>query len=168
MSRILNAIPNGLALGAMALAQSQALAVDQTGQAAAGSVVLSPWHLLIVIGIAGFFGGMVDGLRSDRHYKWRFGDFAKEWGTLGDALVGVTAALAIFTFCREHLRFGTIHRIDHGVLAAQARGMGRAVGLRRHQAAGSADNQGREGNGQGVLQPRLLQDACSRSQCRAA
>lgn len=71
------------------------------GDSTEGGLSLSPWELLILIGASGFFGGMVDGLKSERHYRWRFGTFTKEWGTFGDALVGVTSALAIFAFAEN-------------------------------------------------------------------
>lgn len=87
---------------AMQLSVAQVPAALQPPQEDPSSAFrLGPWGLLAVISISGFFGGMVDGLRAERSYKWRFGNFAKEWGTLGDALVGVTASLAIFAFAEN-------------------------------------------------------------------
>lgn len=101
MDKHRNAAQIGLALAGLGLLACAAMAAEGTPQQSSPSEPMSAWQILTLIGISGFFGGMVDGLRSERHYKWRFGSFAKEWGTLGDALVGVTAALAIFAFAEN-------------------------------------------------------------------
>jgi ribosomal protein S18 acetylase RimI-like enzyme len=52
--------------------------------------------LLWIVG-AGAFGGFVDGLLVPRHYRLRLGNATLELGSLGDALVGATAGVAIFS-----------------------------------------------------------------------
>lgn len=58
----------------------------------------SPWFALFMIAVSGLFGGLVDGLRSTRSYTFRFSGTTKELGTLGDGLIGMLAAIAIFAF----------------------------------------------------------------------
>jgi hypothetical protein len=72
--------------------------------------------LLLVIAISGFFGGLVDGLRSDRQYKARLGGKTWEWGSVGDGLVGTAAALAIFAFAENVFASGPL-RVDMPVMA---------------------------------------------------
>jgi Tfp pilus assembly protein PilF len=62
---------------------------------------LRPWQLLVSIMLSGFFGGFVDGLRSDKSFKFRLGTTSKEWGSIGNALVGTVAAVAIFAFAES-------------------------------------------------------------------
>lgn len=64
--------------------------------------------LLLVIAVAGFFGGLVDGLRSDRQYKARLGGKTWEWGSVGDGLVGTAAALALFAFAENVFANGAL------------------------------------------------------------
>ncbi|MCM8594667.1 lipopolysaccharide assembly protein LapB [Accumulibacter sp.] len=61
----------------------------------------SPWSALIVIALSGFFGGFVDGMRASRTYNIRFGSWSKDWGSVGDGLVGMAAAVAIFAFAES-------------------------------------------------------------------
>lgn len=65
------------------------------------TIHVAGWGLLLAIAISGFFGGLVDGLRSDRQYKARLGGKSWEWGSAGDGLVGTAAALAIFAFAEN-------------------------------------------------------------------
>lgn len=58
---------------------------------------LGPVPLLLTIVLAGAFGGFVDGLRSESVYAISFGKKKLQIGSLGDLLVGATAAIAIFT-----------------------------------------------------------------------
>lgn len=51
-----------------------------------------------MVAVSGFFGGFVDGLRSTRTYSARFGKWSQDWGSVGDGLIGMAAALAIFAF----------------------------------------------------------------------
>lgn len=61
----------------------------------------SPWLALFVLAVSGFFGGFVDGLRSTRTYNARFGRWSQDWGSVGDGLIGMGAALAIFAFAES-------------------------------------------------------------------
>lgn len=56
----------------------------------------SVWFLLATIVIAGGFGGFVDGLSTKKSYQFTFGTYSKELGSVGDLLVGMAAAVAIF------------------------------------------------------------------------
>src|SRR5512139_3989204 len=81
----------------IATAQS-VLALDDPMAVANYSRPYSPWLALVVIAISGGFGGFVDGLRATRTYNFRFRTFTQDWGSAGDALVGMAAAVAIFAF----------------------------------------------------------------------
>lgn len=85
-----------LALGAGVMAAGIACAAD--APAPDPQVTLTLGAALVAIVMSGAFGGLVDGLRSQRSYQFRFGNTTWEWGSVGDALVGVTAAVAIFAF----------------------------------------------------------------------
>lgn len=58
-------------------------------------------QLLLLIALCGFFGGAVDGLRTQKSYKARLGALSLECGSFGDGLVGTTAAIAIFAFAEN-------------------------------------------------------------------
>lgn len=57
---------------------------------------MSRLEVLLWIAGAGAFGGFVDGLLFPRTYQLRLGKFTRDLGSIGDALVGATAAVAIF------------------------------------------------------------------------
>ncbi len=59
------------------------------------------WWALFVIAVSGAFGGFVDGMRSTRTYRVRFGARSADWGSIADALVGMAAAVAIFAFAES-------------------------------------------------------------------
>lgn len=80
------------------------------------TIHVAGWGLLLAIAIAGFFGGLVDGLRSDRQYKARLGGKSWEWGSAGDGLVGTAAALAIFAFAENVFGSGPL-KADMPVLS---------------------------------------------------
>ncbi|HEX7240627.1 MAG TPA: hypothetical protein VF263_10190 [Longimicrobiaceae bacterium] len=53
-------------------------------------------EVLLWIAGSGAFGGFVDGLLFSREYKFRVGKIRRDLGSVGDALVGATAGVAIF------------------------------------------------------------------------
>lgn len=57
----------------------------------------SPWYVILVLMLFGGLGGFVDGLTANVSYKVSWGGRRWEIGSLGDVLVGMTAAIAIFT-----------------------------------------------------------------------
>jgi hypothetical protein len=59
------------------------------------------WWALFVIAVSGAFGGFVDGMRSTRTYRVRFGERSADWGSIADALVGMAASVAIFAFAES-------------------------------------------------------------------
>lgn len=99
---------NTRAAGALALALAVLPQLAHAAGKDANAIELNAFEILLTIAVGGFFGGLVDGLRAERQYRWRFGSFTKDWGTLGDALVGVTAALAIFAFAENLFGSGGI------------------------------------------------------------
>lgn len=50
------------------------------------------------VAASGFFGGLVHGLMAPKQYKFRLGDRTWELGSIGEGLVGIAAAIAIFAF----------------------------------------------------------------------
>lgn len=82
-------------------ATAQQAAKADNGQSDPNSVkltALSPAakFLLIVIALAGAFGGLVDGLSTNKSYRFTIGSRSFELGSLGDMLIGTAAAVAIF------------------------------------------------------------------------
>lgn len=61
----------------------------------------SAWWALFVIAVSGAFGGFVDGMRSTRTYRVRFGAYSADWGSIADGLVGMAASVAIFAFAES-------------------------------------------------------------------
>jgi hypothetical protein len=61
------------------------------------SELLSAFAVLAIILFAGAFGGFVDGLVHQKTYCLRLGHRSVDLGSLGDALVGATASVAMFT-----------------------------------------------------------------------
>lgn len=59
--------------------------------------LLSAFAVLAIILFAGAFGGFVDGLVHQKSYCLRVGHHSVDLGSLGDALVGATASVAMFT-----------------------------------------------------------------------
>ncbi|WP_284614768.1 TPR end-of-group domain-containing protein [Aquabacterium humicola] len=57
----------------------------------------SGWYVIGVVMLFGALGGFVDGLTTDISYKVSWGSRSFDIGSAGDALVGMTAAIAIFT-----------------------------------------------------------------------
>lgn len=73
--------------------------VSATACAAAPSQDQETSLAFLVAVVMGFgaLGGFVDGLTTDVVYRVRFGESSRNIGSLGDLLVGATAAIAIFT-----------------------------------------------------------------------
>jgi hypothetical protein len=105
-----------LAAALVLLATSAAVAAESASNGASGS----PLVILVAV-VMGFgaLGGFVDGLTTDITYRVNFGSYSKDIGSLGDALAGATAAIAIFTvgnalFPQVELKsFGT--DLDHSI-----------------------------------------------------
>src|SRR5919107_356258 len=83
-------------------AKSAATAIasfDETMRGGGAQVAgaLAAHYVLILIMLAGAFGGFVDGLLHQKSYFFRLGNRNIDLGSLGDAFVGITASLAMFT-----------------------------------------------------------------------
>ena len=70
------------------------------------------YEVLLWIGLAGAFGGFVDGLMSERHYSFRWGKTIRDLGSIGDCLVGATAGIAIFSVA------GSLLKVDFTAMTA--------------------------------------------------
>lgn len=104
-------------------ARSAETVTGGTAQVAGG---FSALNILLIITFSGFFGGFVDGLLNRRSYFLRFQKINVDIGSLGDALVGATASVAIFTIAEAvfNLELGNsenlIRIVAWGVLSGYA------------------------------------------------
>jgi hypothetical protein len=71
--------------------------------------------VLLVVVLAGGFGGFVDGLLHDRTYQFRLMHMRINLGSIGDALVGIAAGIAIFTVASAlfGIEYPEIWKPDH-------------------------------------------------------
>lgn len=162
-------------------AAAQAAVVDVifgqiTSEGVGGPVaeMLSSLFVLLIISLSGAFGGFVDGLLHQKSYFVRLGRWNKDVGSWGDALVGVTASLAIFTVAGAVLgiRWNNVSEPEHFIrVVAWGVPPGRApqpelgeggrvlgCGLRAAQQHHRARRQGSVR----LLQPRLLRGTARR------
>jgi tetratricopeptide (TPR) repeat protein len=77
--------------------------------------LLSAVAVLAIILLAGAFGGFVDGLVHQKSYSLRMGHRSVDLGSLGDALVGATASVAMFTVAGAvfGIQWNAVARTEH-------------------------------------------------------
>lgn len=86
--------------------QGNATGSGDQGAASTSTIVT----LVLVVMFFGALGGFVDGLTTDIHHNFTWGTYTKDIGSFGDALVGATSALAIFTVANSI--FGELKDLD--------------------------------------------------------